>query len=38
MTESIKELILTDKIRKPSYEIIINWIDILWNAVNNSLI
>ena len=31
MTESIKELILANKIKRPSYKTIINWI-------NNSLI
>ena len=37
MTESVKELIPTGKIRRPSYETVVNWIDVLgqWHILPN---
>ncbi len=38
MAESVKELTPAGKIRRPSYETVVNWIDASWNAVDNGLI
>ncbi len=38
MAEFVKELTSVDKIRRPFYKIVINWIDALWNAIDNGLI
>jgi len=38
MTDSVKELIPAGNIKKSSYEIVVNWINNLWNAINVNLI
>ena len=38
MMEEIKELTPTDKLKKPSYETVANWVKDSWNAVDVNLI
>ena len=38
MAKSVKELTSAGKIRRPSYEIVVNWIDASWNTIDNGLI
>src|SRR5271154_6222165 len=38
MIESIKELTSTGKIKRPSYKTVVNWVNVLWNAVDVNLI
>ncbi|CAG8756352.1 14884_t:CDS:1 [Gigaspora rosea] len=38
MAESIKQLTPTGKIKRPSYETVVNWINTSWNAVDVGLI
>ena len=38
MVEFVKELTSVSKIKRSFYKTIVNWIDVSWNAVDNSLI
>src|SRR5437763_1850865 len=38
MSESVKELTPAGRIKRPSYETVVNWVNISWNAVDISLI
>jgi hypothetical protein len=38
MSESVKELTPAGRIRRPSYETVVNWVNTSWNAVDISLI
>ena len=38
MVESVKELTATGKIKRPSYETVVNWVNASWNAVDINLI
>ena len=38
MTETVKELILTGKFKRPSYETVANWVKDSWNAVDVNVI
>jgi len=38
MAESVKELTATAKIKRPSYETVVNWVKMSWNAVDTNLI
>ena len=38
MAESVKELTPAGKIKRPSYETVVDWIKMSWNAVDTNLI
>lgn len=38
MSDSIKELTPAGKIKRPSYETVVNWVNRSWNAVDVNLI
>lgn len=38
MAESVKELTPAGKIKRPSYETVVDWVKMSWNAVDTSLI
>jgi hypothetical protein len=38
MAESMKELTPTGKIKRPSYETVVNWVNASWNAVDIGII
>ncbi|CAG8591157.1 16330_t:CDS:2, partial [Cetraspora pellucida] len=38
MINSIKEMIAANKIKRPSYEIVVNWIKASWNVIDINLI
>lgn len=38
MAESVKELTPAGKFKRPSYETVVNWVDISWNAIDVGLI
>ena len=38
MAETIKELTPTGKIKRPSYETVVNWVKDSWNAVDVNLV
>jgi len=38
MAESVKELTPAGKIKKPSYETVVSWVNASWNAVNNVVV
>ncbi|SRR6266542_792151 len=38
MSESMKELTPTGKIKRPTYETVVNWVNTSWNAVDIGII
>jgi len=38
MSESLRELTPAGRIKRPSYETVVNWVNISWNAIDISLI
>jgi hypothetical protein len=38
MAESVKELTPAGKIKRPSYETVVNWVNASWNAIDSNLI
>ena len=38
MSESMKELTPAGRIKRPSYETVVDWVNRLWNAIDINLI
>src|SRR5437763_10103229 len=38
MSESVRELTPAGRIKRPSYETVVNWVNRSWNAIDTSLI